>query len=95
MMPSSSSICRSEGAIACASSCWRAATRTVAKQIPDEVAALSERADRALLGEDYNTPIHLHAAPEVAGHAVNERTDLAALTAQFDASEARSLSTIC
>jgi hypothetical protein len=36
------------------------------------------------LGEGYNAPIRLHAAPEVAGHAVNERTDLAALTAQFD-----------
>jgi Flp pilus assembly protein TadD len=56
---------------------------TVAKQIANEVAALSG-AQIGLLGEGYNTPIHLHAAPEVAGHAVNERTDLAALTAQFD-----------
>jgi hypothetical protein len=36
------------------------------------------------LGEDYNTPIHLRAAPEIAGDAVNERTDRAALTAQFE-----------
>ena len=54
---------------------------TVAKQIPDEVAALSG-AQIGLLGEGYNAPIRLHAAPEVAGHAVNERTDLAALTAE-------------
>ena len=37
-----------------------------------------------VLGDDYNTPIHLRAAPEVAGSAVNERADRDALTAQFD-----------
>jgi hypothetical protein len=37
------------------------------------------------LGDNYNTAIHLRAAPEVADFAINERTDLAALTAQFDA----------
>ena len=47
------------------------------------------------LGEDYNTPIHLRAAPEVAGRAVNERADRAALTAQFEATGCRSPSTIC
>jgi tetratricopeptide (TPR) repeat protein len=54
----------------------------VAKQIPDEIVTLFD-AQIELLGEDYNTPIHLRAAPEVAGHAVNERSDRAALTAQF------------
>ena len=37
-----------------------------------------------VLGEDYNTPIHLRAAPEIASGAVNERADRAALTAQFN-----------
>jgi hypothetical protein len=36
------------------------------------------------LGEDYNTPIHLRAAPEVAGRALSERADRAALTVQFE-----------
>ena len=82
-MPSSSSTCRSGRGTACASNCWRAATREIAKQVPDEVAALSD-AQIEVLGEDYNTPIHLRAAPEVAGRAVNERADRAALTAQFE-----------
>jgi tetratricopeptide (TPR) repeat protein len=55
----------------------------VAKQVPDEIVTLSD-AQIELLGEDYNTPIHLRAAPEVAGRAVNERPDRAALTAQFE-----------
>src|SRR5215510_11899803 len=55
----------------------------VAKQVPDEVVTLSEAQIEAL-GEDYNTPIHLRAAPEVAGRAVNERPDRAALTAKFN-----------
>ena len=38
----------------------------IAKQVPDEVATLSD-AQIDALGEDYNTPIHLRAAPEVAG----------------------------
>jgi cytochrome c-type biogenesis protein CcmH/NrfG len=54
----------------------------VAKQVPNEIVTLSN-AQIDLLGEDYNTPIHLRSAPEVAGCAVNERADWAALTAQF------------
>ena len=57
--------------------------REVAKQVPDAVATLSDAQIEAL-GEDYNTPIHLRAAPEVSGSAVNMRADLAALTAQFE-----------
>jgi Tfp pilus assembly protein PilF len=56
--------------------------RAVAQEVADEVTTLSE-AQIEVLGEDYNTPIHLRAAPEVAGRAVNERTDRAALAAQF------------
>jgi len=55
----------------------------IAKQVPDEIVTLSD-AQTELLGEDYNTPIHLRSAPEIAGRAVNERPNLAALTAQFD-----------
>jgi Tfp pilus assembly protein PilF len=55
----------------------------IAKQVPNEVVLLSDAQIEAL-GEDYNTPIHLRAAPEIAGDAVNERADRAALTAQFE-----------
>jgi Flp pilus assembly protein TadD len=58
--------------------------RAIAEQIADEVTTLSATQLDAL-GEDYNTPIHLREAPEVAGRAVNERADEAALTAQFEA----------
>jgi tetratricopeptide (TPR) repeat protein len=54
----------------------------VAKQLSDEIVTLSD-AQIDVLGEDYNTPIHLRAAPEVVGRAVNERPGRAALTAQF------------
>ncbi len=57
--------------------------RAVAEQIADEVTPLSD-AQIDILGEDYNTLIHLRAAPEVAGRAVNEREDRSALAAQFD-----------
>lgn len=57
--------------------------REIAKQVPNEVAPLSD-VQIGALGEDYNTPIHLRAAPEIAGRAVNERTDRAALSAQFE-----------
>ncbi len=56
--------------------------RAIAEQVSNEVAALSDT-QIDVLGDDYNTPIHLRAAPEVAGGAVNERGDRAALTAQF------------
>ncbi len=55
----------------------------LAKQVPNEVTTLSD-AQIDALGEDYNTPIHLRAVPEVSGAAVNERADRAALTAQFE-----------
>lgn len=58
--------------------------RTMAEQSPNEVTTLSGAQIEAL-GDDYNTPIHLRAAPEVAGSAVNDRPDAAALTAQFAA----------
>src|SRR5438552_14331980 len=56
--------------------------RAIAEPMPDAVTALTE-AQIEVLGHDYNTPIHLRAAPEVVGCAVNERQDLSALTAQF------------
>jgi Tfp pilus assembly protein PilF len=56
--------------------------RAVAEQLSDEVTTLSD-AQIEVLGEDYNTAIHLRAAPEVPGRAVNERADGAALIAQF------------
>ena len=61
----------------------RAVTAQIAEQVGDEVAPLSD-AQIDALGEDYNTPIHLRAAPEVAGRAVNERADGPALTARFE-----------
>jgi tetratricopeptide (TPR) repeat protein len=57
--------------------------RAIAEQIADGVTTLCA-AQIDTLGDDYNTPIHLRAAPEVAGRAVNERADRAATTAQFD-----------
>ncbi len=57
--------------------------RAIAEQVSDEVPPLSD-AQIDVLGNDYNTPIHLRAAPEAAGGAVNERADLDGLTAQFD-----------
>ena len=58
--------------------------RTIAAELSDDVTALSA-AQIEVLGEDYNAPIHLRAAPEASGHAVNERADLATLTARFNA----------
>jgi tetratricopeptide (TPR) repeat protein len=58
--------------------------RAVAEPLADGVTALSD-AQIEVLGENYNTPIHLRGAPEVFGRAVNERPDRAALTAQFNA----------
>ena len=56
----------------------------IAAQLSNKVTELSD-AQLEALGDDYNTPIHLRAAPEVAGSAVNERTNRDALAAQFDA----------
>jgi tetratricopeptide (TPR) repeat protein len=58
--------------------------RTIAQLLPDEVTTLSA-AQIEVLGDDYNTAIHLRAAPDLAGRAVNERTDRDALAAQLDA----------
>ncbi len=57
--------------------------QAVAEEVGDQVAPLSQ-AQIDLLGEDYNTPIHLRAAPEVAGRAVAERPDGPALSARFE-----------
>jgi Flp pilus assembly protein TadD len=56
--------------------------RAIAAQASDELTPLSD-AQIGVLGDDYNAPIHLRAAPEIAGRAVNQRADRAALTAQF------------
>ena len=56
--------------------------RAIAGQLSDVAATLSD-AQIDVLGEDYNTPIHLRSAPEVAGRAVNARADRAALTSRF------------
>ena len=57
--------------------------RAIAGQLTAKLTALTD-AQIGVLGDDYNTPIHLRAAPEVAGGAVNRRTDLSALVMQFD-----------
>ncbi len=57
---------------------------TVSGKLSNDVVQLSE-AQIDALGEDYNTPIHLRAAPELAGSPIAARADLAALTAEFDA----------
>ena len=57
--------------------------RTIAEQLTNNLTTLS-REQIDVLGDDYNTPIQMRAAPEVAGGAVNQRVDLGALTAQFD-----------
>jgi Flp pilus assembly protein TadD len=58
--------------------------RVIAAQLSNEVTTLSD-AQIGVLGDDYNTPIHLRAAPEVAGGAVNDWADRDALAAQFNA----------
>ncbi|MGH6767720.1 MAG: tetratricopeptide repeat protein [Xanthobacteraceae bacterium] len=57
--------------------------QTIAEQVPNGVATLSD-AQIDVLGDDYNTPIHVRAAPEVVGRAVNERADRTTLTARFE-----------
>jgi Tfp pilus assembly protein PilF len=58
--------------------------RAIAEEFSGELTTLSD-AQLDVLGEDYNTPIHLREAPEIGGRTVNERADEAALTVQFDA----------
>lgn len=57
--------------------------RALAEQVSEEVTTLSD-AQLDVVGDDYNTPIYLRPAPEVAGRSINERADRAALTAQFE-----------
>jgi Flp pilus assembly protein TadD len=56
--------------------------RAIADELADGVTTLSD-AQNDVLGDDYNTPIHLRAAPELAGSPINACADMAALTAQF------------
>lgn len=57
----------------------------VAREITDEIESLSARQIERL-GEDYNCPLHLRAAPEMNGRAVRERRDLGVLMRGFRAS---------
>jgi tetratricopeptide (TPR) repeat protein len=59
----------------------------VGRDFPQELTRLSER-QISRLGDDYNCPINLRAAPEVAGRAVSERCDLGVLVHRFRASDA-------
>jgi tetratricopeptide (TPR) repeat protein len=59
----------------------------VARNFTHQLEMLSEQ-QLVRLGEDYNCPIHLRAAPEVAGRAVSERSDLGVLIDGFRASAA-------
>ncbi len=58
--------------------------RAIADELSHDVTTLSE-AQIDALGDDYNTPLHLRAAPDIAGGAVNERSDRDVLTARFEA----------
>ncbi len=58
--------------------------RAVAGELSNEITQLSDAQIEAL-GEEYNTPIHLRAAPELAGSPIAERANRAELTAQFNA----------
>ena len=58
--------------------------RTVAEPLSNADTPLSD-AQFEVLGEDFNTAIHLRETPEIAGGAVNARADGAALAAQFEA----------
>ncbi len=57
--------------------------RIVAAQLSNQVTALSD-AQIDALADDYNTPLHLRAAPEVAGSPINARTDRDTLAARFE-----------
>jgi len=61
--------------------------RAVAQQLSDHATPLAQ-AQIEVLGEDYNTPINLRAAPEIADRAVNERSDRTELAAEFAAQRA-------
>jgi hypothetical protein len=59
---------------------------SVAQDVSEQSEQLSAR-QMATLGDDYNTPIHLRAAPEMSGRAVRERSDLDVLMHGFRGSE--------
>ncbi|HUC51432.1 MAG TPA: tetratricopeptide repeat protein [Xanthobacteraceae bacterium] len=59
----------------------------VGRDFPEQLTRLSER-QIGRLGDDYNCPINLRTAPEVAGRAVGERCDLGVLVHGFRASNA-------
>jgi tetratricopeptide (TPR) repeat protein len=59
----------------------------VARDFPETLEKLSDR-QLGRLGDDYNCPINLRAAPEVSGRAVNERGDLSVLLHDFRSGEA-------
>jgi tetratricopeptide (TPR) repeat protein len=63
----------------------------VARDFPETLEKLSER-QIGRLGDDYNCPINLRAAPEVSGRAVSERGDLGVLLHDFRAGEAGAIS---
>jgi tetratricopeptide (TPR) repeat protein len=54
----------------------------VARDAPQEPAPLSEQ-QREMLGDGYNTAIHVASAPELADGALSERTDRAYLVRRF------------
>ena len=58
--------------------------RGAAEELANEVTPLSD-AQFEVLGDDYNTALHLREAPEIPAGAVSERADQAAVAAQFDA----------
>ena len=58
-----------------------------AAELPETLEKLSDR-QLSRLGDDYNCPINLRAAPEVSGRAVCERGDLETLLRDFRAGEA-------
>jgi len=59
----------------------------VAREVPQDLKELSEE-HRDRLGDNYNAPIHIREAPEMADRAVSQRTDVGDLTRNF--SEGRS-----
>ena len=59
----------------------------VARDFPETPERLSDR-QIGRLGDDYNCPINLRAAPEVSGCAVSERADLSVLLHGFRTGEA-------
>jgi tetratricopeptide (TPR) repeat protein len=54
----------------------------VAEQVPQETMRLTEE-QLEILGEGYNTAIHIRAAPEIPGHAVRARWSRDDLTLQY------------